>query len=52
MFLRDGGALLEFRLHEFRLSGRFYMLLPKLGGPQSEALAKRLADKGFAVLNI
>ncbi len=41
--------MLEFGLHEFRLGNRFYVLLPKLGRPQSEALAKRLTDKGFAV---
>ncbi len=41
--------MLEFRLHEFRLGNRFYVLLPKLGRLQSEALAKRLTDKGFAV---
>jgi hypothetical protein len=41
--------LLSFRVHQFQLSGRHYLLLPKLNSAQIQRLSRRFADEGYAV---
>jgi len=40
------GAFLRFRVHQFQLGGKHYLLLPKLNSSQVEVLAKRFAEIG------
>jgi hypothetical protein len=41
--------LAAFRVHELLLSGRHYILLPKMNAAQMDALARRLTGKGFLI---
>jgi hypothetical protein len=41
--------LLPFRVHQFLLSGRHYLLLPKLNHRQVQTLVSRLQSKGYSV---
>jgi hypothetical protein len=41
--------LLPFRVHQFRLRERYYLLLPKLNPGQMRVFAERLSAKGFSV---
>lgn len=38
----------DFRVHQFQLAARHYILLPKLNGAQVKVLHERLVEKGFA----
>jgi len=41
--------LLRFKVHQLKLKGRHYLLLPKLNGRQMGILKERLASTGFSV---